>query len=158
MDTRVAGPVISQAHATFTSSDRTRLRRVLDARNAQIMLAVLLTLLALAPIWLVDFPPLQDYPYHLLRVYLIVHSDEPPISKELSVSFFPRPYMLTDCILVLWSSIVSIQLAGKFLISMYVILLPASVFFLLRSVDHTKPGSDSSHLYSFIIGFSSKVF
>ena len=39
--------------------------------NTWITPALCLTVLNLLPIWFVQFPPLQDYPYHLLRTHIL---------------------------------------------------------------------------------------
>jgi hypothetical protein len=104
------------------------------------VLAIALTALSLLPIWLVKFPPLQDYPYHLLRAHIIANYSNPSFNynETFTLSFFPVPYILVDYLLLMFNWLFSIQIAGKILLSMYVVLLPWSTFYLIRSVDKSK--------------------
>lgn len=103
-------------------------------------LALCLTIIALVPVWLVPFPPLQDYPFHLLRVHIIANYANPSFNYDelFSLNLFPIPYILTDYIHVLLSGFFSIPVAGKIVLSIYIVLFPLSVFYFVRSVDQHK--------------------
>src|SRR5216683_2289981 len=99
-----------------------------------------LTLVALLPIWTVRFLPLQDYPLHLLREYIITHYSDPVTRyyDNFIVSLFPIPYNLCDYIVVGLNLFLPITTAGKLLLTLYVVLLPLSLWYALRSVDRGK--------------------
>ncbi len=99
-----------------------------------------LTLVALLPIWAVRFLPLQDYPLHLLREFIITHYSDPALHYHdtFVVSLFPIPYNLCDYIVAGINLLLPITTAGKLLLSIYVVLLPLSLWYALRSVDPGK--------------------
>ncbi len=122
----------------------------LDQSRIYLILGILLTALGLLPIWLVDFPPLGDYPVHLLRIHIIRHYHDPNLGYDqmFTVSLFPIPYILADYILIILSFIFSLPISGKILLSIYVISLPCSVFYLIYIFDKSK----------YILGFLSFLF
>src|SRR5918992_2775158 len=103
--------------------------------NLWVSLATILTGLNLLPIWLVRFPPLQDYPYHLLRTHIIANYSNPAYDyhEKYILNFFPSPYSLVDYLAVILSWIFPLQFSWKLILSLYVILLPWSMFYLIRS-------------------------
>jgi hypothetical protein len=96
-----------------------------------------LTVFSLFPIWLVRFLPLQDYPYHLMRVHAAMNYRNPAFAYEAEYlrSFFPTPYILADYLMCLFASFMSLATAGKAVVSLYVIALPWSVFYMFSAVD-----------------------
>lgn len=121
-----------------------------EGTRLYIILAFILTFINLLPIWLVDFPPLQDYPFHLLEAHIITNYWNPNFNypETFTLSFFPTPYILMYYMFIVLSHAFSIQVAGKIILSLYVILLPLSTFYLIYAVDKTK----------IIIGFFSFLF
>ena len=109
--------------------------------------AIVLVTLVIIPIWTVQFPPLQDYPIHLLRANIIAHyyDSAAHYADAFVISLAPIPYILTDYLISGLASLVPVTLAGKLTLTIYIILLPISSFYLIRSVDPEKS----------ILGFSS---
>jgi hypothetical protein len=109
-------------------------------RAISALLAAGLTVISLIPVWAVHFPPLQDYPFHLLEGHIIVHYSSPSSHyyDTFVVSLFPIPYILTDYIVAGLAWFLPVATAGKILLSIYVVLLPVSFFYLLRSVAPAK--------------------
>lgn len=107
-------------------------------RVARVLCAVILglTCYTLAPIWAVEFPPLQDYPYHLLRAHIAIHyaNADLPYAELFNRSFFPTGYILSDYLLVGLGAFLPLPVAGKAVLSLYVILFLASFFYFVRSV------------------------
>lgn len=101
------------------------------------VITFLLIIISLLPVWLVEFPPLQDYPSHLVRANIISNFWNPDFgyTKTYSFSFFPTPYILIDYIFLALNHVFSIQYAGKIILSLYVVLLPLSTFYLIQAVD-----------------------
>jgi hypothetical protein len=112
----------------------------LEEAKTWVVLAVALTAISLLPIWLVKFPPLQDYPEGLLTVHLIRNYSNPAFNYNeiFALSLFPVPYIFFDYLLLLLSGLFSLHVAGKVLLSLIVVLLPWSEFYLIRSVDKSK--------------------
>ena len=118
--------------------------------NLWVSLAMILTGLNLLPIWLVRFPPLQDYPYHLLRTHIIANYSNPAYGypEKYVLNFFPSPYSFVDYLVVILNWIFTLQFSWKLILSLYIILFPWSIFYLIRSVNEQKT----------ILGFFSFLF
>jgi len=102
--------------------------------------AVGLTLVSLLPIWLVRFPPLQDYPNHLLSAHIIAHYNNPNFdyAQNFVLWWRPVPNVLGALIMAGLARIVAMPLAGKLFLSLYIILFPLSIFYLTNAVDANK--------------------
>lgn len=85
--------------------------------------------LYLIPIWIVRFPPLTDYPNHLLRIFIMSNYSDPAygFSDYFSFNTFPVPNLLADVVVLLLTFFVSIGVAGKVFLSLNVVLLPLSL-------------------------------
>lgn len=113
-------------------------------RRPELWIAGALTAGVLAPVWLVEHPPLQDYPYHLVRAHILAHHDDPRLGYEevFSVSAYPAPYVLADWLTAGFGRLMGIPLAGKVVLSLYLVLFPWSFLYLARGVgdDRTALG------------------
>jgi hypothetical protein len=118
-----------------------------NQRKLIIITAIVLMVLAVIPIWMVQFPPLQDYPIHLLRANIIAHYHDAAThyADAFVISLAPIPYILTDYLISGLGSLIPVTLAGKITLTIYIVLLPISSFYLIRSVNPEKS----------ILGFSS---
>jgi len=99
-------------------------------------LAICLTGFAIIPIWLVEYPPLQDYPYHLVRSHVLAHYHDPAFDYDETfvVSAYPAPYVLADWLVAGVGQFLSVPLAGKLVLTLYLALFPWSLIYLARSV------------------------
>lgn len=99
-----------------------------------------LIMVNLLPIWLVRFPPLQDYPNHLLSAHIIAHYNDPAFdyAQNFALLWRPVPNMLGIMIMAGLARVVATPLAGKLFISLYIVLFPLSIFYLLDAVDSNK--------------------
>jgi hypothetical protein len=127
-------------------------------------MAVLLFVLAgglLAPIWTVHYPPLVDYPNHLASAFVLAHLNDPAFHfRDFYASDWNTyPYLAMDVILVPLQRLVSIDLAGRLLLSLCVLSVPAAAWFFLHRAN---PGEEalafwsllvSNNLYFFRYGF-----
>lgn len=104
--------------------------------RAETWLAVALTAVVVAPVWLVDHPPLQDYPYHLVRAHVLLHHGDPGLGyrETFTVSWYPAPYALADWLVAGFGRLAGIPLAGKLVLSLYLGLFPWSFLYLTRGV------------------------
>ena len=90
-------------------------------------------LLALWPIWSQRFPPMQDYPQHLLQAQMLRVHDNPAFDYNQNFTFHLRPYYAAFTLAtLLFSTVAPIEVAGKLALSLYPILIAAVVFRLGR--------------------------
>ncbi|HID63287.1 MAG TPA: hypothetical protein EYP49_11190, partial [Anaerolineae bacterium] len=117
--------------------------RKLDLVSEQALIVgitAVLIVVNLLPIWLVRFPPLQDYPNHLLSAHIVAHYNDPNFdyAQNFVLSWRPIPNVLGTLIMAGLARIVPTFLAGKLFLSLYIILFPLSIFYLLNAVDSNK--------------------
>lgn len=131
-------------------------------RRPELWLAVVLTAGVLAPLWLVEHPPLQDYPYHLVRAQILAHHDAPELGyrETFAVSWYPAPYVLADWLTAGLGRLVGIPLAGKVVLSLYLVLFPWSLIYLARGAGEGRevlgfPGFLLVYNWHFHMGFVS---
>lgn len=128
-------------------------------------LVLVLILIYLLPIWLHPFIPTQDGPSHLYNSQVLAWSLNPASNfhqfYNLRLALFPN--WLTYLILAPLMFVVPALIAEKILLSIYVILFPLSVWYLLDSI---RPGKTLITLASFgliynyllLMGFYNFVF
>ena len=117
------------------------------------LMAVLLFVLGgglLAPIWTVRYPPLVDFPNHLASGFVLAHFKNPTFHfREFYASDWNTyPYLAMDVILVGLQRLVSIDLAGRLLLSLCVLSVPAAAWFFLRRAN---PGEESLAFWSLLV-------
>ena len=113
---------------------------LISERALIVGITAVLILVNLLPIWLVRFPPLQDYPNHLLSAHIIAHYNDPNFdyAQNFIPSWRPIPNMLGTLLMTGLACVVATPLAGKLFLSLYIILFPLSVFYLINTVDSKK--------------------
>jgi hypothetical protein len=101
---------------------------------------IVLMLVNLLPIWLVRFPPLQDYPNHLLSAHVLAHYSDPNFdyAQNFVLARRPVPNILGDLIMAALACVMPTPLAGKLFLSLYIVLFPLSLFYLINAVDSKK--------------------
>ncbi len=86
-------------------------------------LAVLLCVILLAPLALVDVPPLLDYPNHLARAAVLAFgSDDPVLSRIYAAHWTVIPNLGTDLVLPPLLRVLSIHLAGRLILGVAILL------------------------------------
>ena len=84
----------------------------------------LFTVTSLWPIWSERFPPMQDYPVHLLEAYLVTPHGRANFDFERYFVFNLKPtYAAFHVVTALCANFVPIETAGKLGISLYVLLM-----------------------------------
>ncbi len=99
-------------------------------------LAAALTVVVVLPIWLVTYPPLQDYPYHLVRDQVFAHYGDPAFDYPATFrrSFYPAPYVLADWLVAGLAQAMPVTAAGKVVLGLYLALFPWSLLYLVRGL------------------------
>lgn len=107
-------------------------RRAAGASVAAIVLSV--TALLLTPVWRVRYPPLLDYPNHLARAYVTAHLHHPALhfGDYWRAEWRPYPYLTMDLLLIGLHRFQPMETAGRIVISLSLLALPAAAVFFLR--------------------------
>src|SRR5215468_3672435 len=89
---------------------------------------VLLTVLCLWPIWSLRFLAMQDYPQHLFLSYVLHTYRDPAFDwSAYRADLRVAPYSLEYWLMQAFATFGSIELAGRLLVSLYVVLMGAVV-------------------------------
>src|SRR5713226_2931738 len=114
------------------------------------LLFVLLGAALLVPIWTVRYPPLIDYPNHLASAFVLAHLKDPAFhfSQFYASDWNTYPYLAMDLILVGLQWFFPIDVAGRVLLSLCVLAVPAAVWFFIRQAN---AGQETLALWSLFI-------
>jgi hypothetical protein len=104
----------------------------------------------LAPIWTVRYPPIVDYPNHLASAFVLAHLKDPAFhfSAFYAADWKATPYLAMDVILVGLQRFMPIEIAGRVLLSLCVLAVPAAAWFFIRRAN---PEQESLALWSLAI-------
>lgn len=87
------------------------------------MLAFVLIGLAALPLLMADTPPIFDYPSHLARVHILAHLDAvPAFASNFTADSLLLPNVLSDLVLLALAPALGIELAGKVLLGLLLVL------------------------------------
>ena len=116
-------------------------------------MALVLGCILVTPIWIVDYPPLVDYPNHLAGTFIIAHLHDPQFefARFYGVSWNVYPYVVMDLILVALQQVMSITLAGKILLSITALIVPAGAWAFLRQAN---PGNEGLAVFALLIPYN----
>jgi hypothetical protein len=130
----------------------------------ELFLAAVLTVVVVLPVWRVTYPPLQDYPYHLVRDQIFAHYGDSTFDYRATFtrSFYPAPYVLADWLVAALSQAMPVTAAGKAVLSLYLALFPWSLLYLVRSLGPERTplglfGFALAYNWHFHMGFVSYV-
>ena len=102
------------------------LQRVLRGRAAWWCLPVCLGIVLILPLFLVDIPPLTDYPNHLAREFVLAYgAHDPVISRMYATHWGIIPNLAIDVAMPALAQIVPLYLAGKIILAV-TLLLPVA--------------------------------
>lgn len=107
--------------------------------------------LLLGPIWLFRHLPLVDYPDHLARAYVLTHLDDPAYGGFYRSAWGPYPYLAGDLLLVALQKVVPIDVAGRLLLSLCALSVPAASWLFLRRAN---PGSTMLAMWSLPLSYN----
>jgi len=104
----------------------------------------------LASIWTVRYPPIVDYPNHLASAFVLAHLKDPSFhfSGFYAADWNTSPYLAMDVILVGLQRFMPIEIAGRVLLSLCVLAVPAAAWFFIRRAN---PEEESLALWSLAI-------
>jgi hypothetical protein len=95
---------------------------------------VVLSLAAIAPLWLVDHPPLQDLPQHLAAIQVLKSYPELSLGKYFELAPLRTQYLGYYSAAWLLSHVLGVELANRVLLSLAIVALPWSIVYLLRAL------------------------
>lgn len=89
------------------------------------------------PLWIVEYPPLLDYPNHLARAFVLAHLNDPQFhfSGFYAADWGPYPYLTMDLVLVGLQRVFSVFTAGRILLSLCVLSIPIGAWFLIHKAN-----------------------
>ncbi|MGH9531705.1 MAG: hypothetical protein ACRD2Q_04885 [Terriglobales bacterium] len=122
------------------------------SRPACLLLLVLGASL-LAPVWVVRFVPVVDFPNHLARAFVLAHLNDPAyrFSEFYAADWHASPYLALDVILVGLQRALTVETAGRLVLSLSLLALPLAVWFFLRQAN---PGQDHLGFWSLLIVYN----
>ena len=120
-------------------------------------LLLLLIAALLAPIWTVRYVPLGDYPNHLASAFVLAHLNDSrfPFHTFYGADWNSYPYLMMTGILYLLQKVISIDLAGRLLLSLCVLAVPAAAWLFLREAN---PGAEMLALWTLLTAQNSYFF
>jgi hypothetical protein len=113
----------------------------------------LLSIVSILPFWTVRYPVIPDYPNHLARWFVLHHLHDAhfAFARYYTPAWGPSPYVLTEAMGVGLQYLLPIDVVGRVMLSLCVILLPLAAWFFLRSAS---PGNEYLSLFAFVIAFN----
>jgi hypothetical protein len=90
---------------------------------AFIVLYALLLFVAAIPLFTVHHPPLQDYPNHLARMYILINPDNPLLQRHWTIGWGLLPNLAMDIVVPILAKFLSLELAGKFFVLLIIVVL-----------------------------------
>ncbi len=101
------------------------------------ILIILLIAVLLLPIWLIPFPPLTDYPSHLLSIFISAEYNNPvyDFGKYFVVHWRPIPNLGSEVLIYGLAQVVPITVAGRIYLSLFSVLYVLGGVYLVRSFD-----------------------
>jgi len=98
--------------------------RIIANRTSVAVAAGLLCLLAVVPIVLVRFPPINDYPFHLARIVILSHLNDPIFSRFYTHGSLLLPNIALDAFAIPLAHIVGAEAAVR----VFLALIPLVMF------------------------------
>jgi hypothetical protein len=145
----MSGGIRGETEIPIMNNDGLRSSRVLFR-----LFFVVLSVLSTLPCWTVRYPVLADYPQHLAQWFVLFHSKDPKyhFSTYYLSDWGPYPYVLTDIIGVLLQRFLTIDVAGRCVLTICIVAVPFATLYFLRKAA---PGNDDSlALVGFLIALN----
>ncbi|MGH8281095.1 MAG: hypothetical protein ACRERZ_02770, partial [Gammaproteobacteria bacterium] len=122
-------------------------------RTRVVFLLLLVAAALLLPVWSVRFPPLLDYPNHLASSFVLGHLHDPAYSfnRLYGAHWGLYPYIATDFLMKILGAVFSMPTAGKLVLSLGVLGIPAAAWFFLRQAN---PGEDALAVWGLLAAYN----
>lgn len=95
-----------------------------------------LLIVGLLPLWIGRYPPLNDYPQHLLGAQIVVHYNDPNMGYaagyEIRPGWYLRSNALGTLLMIGLGQVLPVPLAGQLTLSLYVLLFVGGLWLWLR--------------------------
>lgn len=93
-----------------------------------------LNLVAIIPFWTVRYPVVTDYPNHLARWFVLFHMKDAAyhFASFYAPSWGPLPYISPDILAMALQRFLPIDIVGRFILSLCIILVVAATYFFLK--------------------------
>ncbi len=96
--------------------------------------AVALSLIAFLPIFLFQYPGLQDYPNHLARAYILQNLDDPTFKHYFSVDYSPVPNLGWDLFALSAGRFIPLEYVGKIFVVLSCVVTISGCFALNKAI------------------------
>jgi uncharacterized membrane protein len=112
----------------------------MTSRRKETGIIVILLILFSLPIWTVTYPPLSDYPSHLLSIFISEEYDNPAFNfpTYFVVDWRPLPNLGSEIVIYLLAKVLPIETAGKVYLTAFGMLFILSIFYFMNSIDSRK--------------------
>lgn len=113
---------------------------------------LLACVLLLAPLWVVQYPALTDYPNHLARGHILMRlGDGSGLERYYAADWGPYPYLTTDVLLLGLMRVLPVALAGKVMLSICLLSVPLGAWLFLRKAN---PGQEWLAVWPLVIAYN----
>ena len=91
---------------------------------------------AIIPFWTVRYPVVTDYPNHLARWFVLFHMKDGAyhFATFYAPAWSPLPYILPDILAMVLQYFLPIDVVGRCILSLCIILVAAATYFFLKKV------------------------
>ncbi len=111
-----ARKILPTSHSALNDAGELEDARDSKAYNAAILIVFALILI---PIWVVNYPGMEDYPNHLVRCYILAHYHDNPLwQQRYWVDRNPLPNLAIDAIVTPLTRFLPLILCGKIFLSL----------------------------------------
>lgn len=122
-------------------------------RNRRVLFLAVLSASLLLPVWLVEFPPLLDYPNHLAQAFVLTHLNDPNFhfTEFYAQEWHFYPYLTMNAFLIGMQHVIPLEWAGRIFLSLCLLAMPLCVWFFLRQAN---PGNDPLSLWALLLSYN----
>jgi len=82
------------------------------------IIVLFITMLVIAPVYLTQYPPLNDYPWHLARIIILSDLDSPVYSEFYKAGSFLLPNMAMDMVAIPLANLVGPENASRIFVAL----------------------------------------
>jgi hypothetical protein len=107
---------------------------VQNARANALWILFVLYFVAIIPFWTVRYPVVTDYPNHLARWFVLFHMKDAAyhFANFYAPAWGPLPYILPDILAMALQYFLPIDLVGRCILSLCIVLVAAATYFFLK--------------------------